>query len=293
MEKSSKVYDQKIIDFSYRNAYFVPNLRNKIIEKFVKIILIKVISSFRVLIGYYYKLLIKVDNPKTNLSEKFRYKINDLNSIKDKYEKDGWCFIENFLSEETYKTIKDNWPKDFYFKPRFSPVRFYRIGFVWKKKLNGEFSKHQNKDICFKNNKALSDFYNYLNSSECSKVFSLLNNENQSMNCISIVSSMANYKSFLAPHKDGIGNKIDDSGILNCIYFIDGNSNNSEFSGATGIFEDLVFGKEIFIPKNIKNTALIYNSKNDFFHGFKVMKKGCHRKAITFQMVKNSFFKDY
>ena len=71
---------------------------------------------------------------------------------------------------------------------------------------------------------------------------------------------------------------------INCIHFIDGNDNDVEFSGGTGIYEDNEFKKKIFVPKSLKNSILIYNSKKSFYHGFDFIKKKNYRKAIAFQL---------
>ena len=77
--------------------------------------------------------------------------------------------------------------------------------------------------------------------------------------------------------------------IYNFIYFIDGNNENAEFSGATGIFKDNEFKKPIFVPKNLKNTCLVYNSTDNFFHGFKLVEKFGFRKQLHF----NIFIKNF
>ena len=94
---------------------------------------------------------------------------------------------------------------------------------------------------------------------------------------------MAGENSYLIPHQDTMMN---DKEIVNVIFFIDGGL-NSEFSGGTGIYEDNEFKKPIFIPTTVKNSAIIYNSRRNFFHGFDIIKEKTLRKAVSFQLVKN------
>ena len=46
--------------------------------------------------------------------------------------------------------------------------------------------------------------------------------------------------------------------------------------------KDNEFNKPIFIPTTLNNSCLIYDSSENFFHGFKRMKPEGYRKAITF-----------
>ena len=64
--------------------------------------------------------------------------------------------------------------------------------------------------------------------------------------------------------------------------FVEGNDNCIEYSGGTGIYKDNEFNKPIFIPTTLNNSCLIYDSSENFFHGFKRMKPEGYRKAITF-----------
>ena len=58
-------------------------------------------------------------------------------------------------------------------------------------------------------------------------------------------------------------------GGFNFIYFVDGYENNLSSGGATGIYQDNEFKNPLLMPKTIKNSILIYNTKStNFYHGF-------------------------
>ena len=99
----------------------------------------------------------------------------------------------------------------------------------------------------------------------------------------SIVASNAKEYSYLIPHQDTVIHEKEVENIVNVIFFVDGDL-NAEYSGGTGIYHDNEFKKPIFIPNTLKNSALIYNSKKNLFHGFDIMKKHSFRKAISFQL---------
>lgn len=102
----------------------------------------------------------------------------------------------------------------------------------------------------------------------------------------SIACSLAKEGSFLTSHMDTVADDKSVPHMINIIYFVDG-AKDPEYSGGTGIYEDNEFKKPIFIPKTMKNSALIYDSKCLFYHGFNIMSKNSFRYAMTFQLRRN------
>ena len=83
---------------------------------------------------------------------------------------------------------------------------------------------------------------------------------------------------------DDISNTRNDLNI-NFIYFVDGNNDDIEHSGGTSIYVDNEAQNTLLKPTTLKNSILIYNNVDNFYHGFKFMSKNCHRKAISFQFI--------
>jgi len=282
---------QKITDKAFCNAYYVPNIKSPLIKKIFKLFLIKTVSFYRVTIFYIKKLFLKLflifinNNNNTKCSV---VKIRNINfkEKSDELRKNGWCYIENFLDEQNYENIKQNWPKNIFLKFKNNPIKFYYIGLEYLSYLPEKYLDNDKKIISLY--PRLRDYYNYLLSSELSIIIQKLVNETSNFECHSIACSSAWPKSFLAPHVDSISLDNDINKTINCIHFIDGNNDNIEFSGATGIYEDNEFKKKIFIPKSLKNSLLIYNSKKNFYHGFDIMKKNTFRKTVMFQFFKKT-----
>ena len=88
--------------------------------------------------------------------------------------------------------------------------------------------------------------------------------------CYSIVCSRASSGSILIPHKDTVAGSTsnDRENFINIIFFVDANGPEGAELGATGIYRDNQFAEPILIPPTLKNSALIYKSSADFFHGF-------------------------
>jgi len=284
---------KKIIDKAFCNAYYVPNIKNPLIKKSFKISLIIVISFYRKIIFFIKKLFIKLIltfmKSSNNKCSFIKIKNIDFENKAEELKKNGWCYIENFLDDQSYENIKKNWPKDIFFKFKNNPIKFYYIGLEYLSVLPKKYLDHDKKIISL--HPYLRDYYNYI-ISDMFSVFidKLVNgklvNDKLNFECYSIACSSAWPKSFLAPHIDTVSIDNDINKILNCIHFIDGNDDDVEFSGGTGIYEDNEFKKKIFIPKSLKNSLLIYNSKKFFYHGFDVMKKKNHRKSVMFQFFK-------
>ena len=211
----------------------------------------------------------KIDNLSFELNNR------DLSIYTHEILEKGYTFIENFFDEKSINLINSIWPSKIFFYSADTPLKNYNFGFRY---LNNEFQTKYDFEKC--NN--FKEFYNYLLSDKLVKYLNdVVNGKNYKI--FSIVASNAMENSYLIPHQDTVVNQNEVKNIVNVIFFIDGDF-NAEFSGGTGIYEDNEFKKPIFIPYTVKNSALIYNSKKNLFHGFDIMKKHSFRKAISFQL---------
>ena len=277
---------KKLIEKAFCNSYHVPEIKNYYIKKIIKINLIFFISIYRKIICLIKDFLLifvlifckekKIKNSpiKINLPE-------IKNKIKD-FDQNGWCYIENFMDEKNYNNIKINWPKNFFLKSRDNPIKYFNIGL--------EYIKAHPKIYLDKDKQILSlypyikNYYEFLQSNQIDNLIKSLIPKKKNYETVSIACTTCYPGSFLVPHIDTVAIENQYEETINCIHFIDGNDNDVEFSGGTGIYEDNEFKKRIFIPKSLKNSVLIYNSKKLFYHGFDFIKKKNYRKAIAFQL---------
>ncbi len=276
---------EKII-FAYQNIFgslYPSSLKNnflgKVRVKICKILLI-IFVNFLNLKNFLLRIFY---SKKKNIYNLKNIKINLPAIDSKKLLENGWCFIENFCDKQNYELIKENFPDECFFNFKPTTIKYYARGFRSLKKSKPKFIE---KFL------SLENFYDFLNSEVADELFSeFLNDKNKNYSCYSITGSYLKKNNFLIPHQDGIVNKSNTKMIYNFIYFIDGNNENAEFSGATGIFKDNEFKKPIFVPKNLKNTCLVYNSTDNFFHGFELVEKFGFRKALTFQYFHKEFFR--
>lgn len=212
---------------------------------------------------------------KKNVFKDFEINTFDYEKLSKEMNQNGHIFIKEFLNKTSFNNLKLDWPKQTFFFAPDSAIKNYSFGFRYNE--NKFFNFHD-----FKKNEAIFDFYKYLCSEKFEKIFNkIIGKKNYKV--FSIVSSVATENSYLIPHQDTVINDSMTNNIVNVIFFING-SENSEYSGGTGIYYDNVFKEPRFIPDTLKNSALVYDSKQNFFHGFNKMKKNTFRWAISFQL---------
>lgn len=268
-------YSKKQEEFANKNYYGqLYNQKNLVLNKILKNIKYTK-NKFYNFYNKVKKKFIRAEN-----EHEISFNLKEINNLitRKQFKDSGYFFIENFLTDKCYKHINNYWPNNCFFYAADSPLKNYNFGFRY---LNKQFTNSYD----FKKNLAITKFYNFI----ISKEFEIQINKSlgeTGYKVFSIVASSAKKDSFLIPHQD---TRLDDNhvrNLVNIIYFVDG-SENAEESGSTGIYDDPDFKKLIFVPKTIKNSALIYNSKMNFFHGFKKMSFESYRKAISFQLEKN------
>ena len=273
---SRNIVDQANKDFYgslYNNKFFnINNLLIFIVQKKIRLknILLSILREIYILI-----LKDNLINPK----QKAYYRINsiDIKNLAIEFKNKNFTYSENFLDNESLKILIETWPNSLFFKYPNEPIKNYNFGF--RVKLNyeiGSFEGFEGKLLKYNYN--LNKFYEFLKSSEMSKLINKIVGSN-GYRCVSATTSTINGKGFLAPHTDSIGKNNE---IINLVFFIDG-SEEPEYSGGTGIYEDNEFKKKIFIPPTINNSFIIYNSTTKFYHGFKRVRPGKYRYAITAQ----------
>lgn len=286
-------YSKKLVEEAFHNSYFVPNIENKFLKKIIKIFNIFIIKKYRFfiynlknfIVNLFTNIRIILKNKKKNY---FKLSITKTNydKISNELEKNGWVYIENFLDTNFYNLLLKNWPSNLYFKYKNDPLKNYLWGFEYLKKGEKEYylNNDEKKLILFDE---LHAYYNFIKSKFFKQFISELNSDRCNFECVTINATSAKKNSFLIPHLDSISEDNNRKLTINCIHFIDGNDDDIEYSGGTGIFQDNEFKDKIFTPKTLKNSILIYNSKLKFFHGFQKMKKNNYRKAIAFQFFQN------
>lgn len=269
----------------YGNLYFTNENLNFLMKIANKTLIILMTIKITVLNfkRYLFRNFINVQNNNIN---NLKFEINLKNEEKITYsnflKENNFVFIKNFIDEKSYSHLLSDWPSINFFTHRTKIIKYYSTGFNIDKK------NRLDTDLNLKKNLTLKNFYSFLQSVKFENFINeFFQFENLKFYNYSINSSMAGDNSFLIPHIDGVMKK--EECCYNFIYFVDGNQENVEYSGATGIYEDNNFEKKLFIPDTLRNSLLIYKSTVSFFHGFKLtnMPKNVFRKTINFQFFSN------
>ena len=236
------------------------------------------------LINFYRRNISKVLITKKNQLDDIKLSSNLKNNkelIKDQILNRGFLCINNFINEEFYSLLKNNFPKKNYFIRSKNPIKFFDFGFIYLKEKN---HLSENKlSVNLEASNVLKKIYSFFLSQEFeNEINDIFKLNNKKLVCKNIISSIAEPGGFLIPHKDNISTKRDDVNVF-FVYFIDGLDQDIAYSGGTSIFADKEGSDLLLKPNSLKNNLLIYDPTKNFFHGFKTMKKNSFRKAITFE----------
>lgn len=199
------------------------------------------------------------------------------------FQEHGWVLLENFFSHDFYQELKAQWPKRYEFEPPKKLTKSYDTGFQWIRNKTGEpESIHKYS--------SLTKLLNYLRSDKFSKRMMQFVGRNMEFVCYSFLMQTTYDGSQVVPHKDGIYNNEKAKNFLNILMFVDGTGGKN--SGGLTLSRDNEQKDIIVEPMNLKNTALIYDSKANFYHGFRPLEKGKFRWSIASQFCEKSFIED-
>ena len=199
------------------------------------------------------------------------------------FQKHGWAYVENILSEEFHQELIKNWPSRVWFNPPNQLAKSYDSGFGWcygsPLSLNTDvYSQH----------KTIKKFFDCLRSPEFEKRISDFIGRDKDFICYSFTANHTYPGSEVMPHKDSIK---DDSkaknGFINIVFFINGTGGKN--SGNLSLSKDNELKDLLVEPENLKNTCLICDSLADFYHGFSPVERGKFRWAINSQFCERSY----
>jgi hypothetical protein len=203
-------------------------------------------------------------------------------SAKD-FADNNFTFLEDVFDRKSHKILCDSFPDDVFFDSPANGAKFYNwssdarwIETNSEAQLNSQF---------FSLHPELRSLYRFLDSDEIRAKIEMLTKTSPAR-LYSVAATKAKSGSYLAPHIDSI---IDENAgesaltMINIIYFLNAGGAKPEKCGGTGIYKDNEFKNPVFIPSTLINSALIYNSTQDFYHGFDVMAPGTFRLALAFQ----------
>lgn len=198
------------------------------------------------------------------------------------FQENNWVFINDFFSASSHNTLCQNFPHSVFFQTASTGEKYY--DFAKDSLYLVPDGPEQLSTEFFNIHPELQKLYSFLSSDDMNDKVRKLTGAGQ-VKLYSVLASRASEGSFLAPHIDSIfiGNEDSDLSCINVIYFLLAGGAEPAHCGGTGIYKDNAFNEPMCIPSSMLNSALIYNSTQDFYHGFDTMSPGSFRWAITFQ----------
>lgn len=250
----------KDISKDLEKKYLFPNH----FQLHVKIKINKTISFFRKIARLY------LPNQKYNVNNIEPLIDNSFIRQKKHFKNHHWAFSNSFWKQDFYEDLIKQWPHDRYFETIKHITKSYDMGFIFNtRKKNHELLNNLN------NFPAYKKAYNFLQSDNACRLVKEVTSSTYRYKCSHILLTRAYWGSSVIPHIDS-DNEI---GNVNIIIFI--NSSNKNNTGNLGIWKDNEFKENIFKPKNLKNSCLIYDMHDDFYHGFEPMDFGSFRWAMA------------
>lgn len=192
-----------------------------------------------------------------------------------------WAFFEDFLEPGFHAELRAGWPRRCYLVPASNLEKSWDRGFGWRR---GQPQDPSYLDL----HPALRRLFTYLRSEDFGRRFTQVVGAPDEVSCFSFVVTMTVPGSVVAPHRDDYAFLADaPRTAYNLVYFVDGTGGPG--SGGLSILGTNDFDEVIFETAKLRNTALVYDTKAPFYHGFKPVERGKFRWAV----ISNFLSSDY
>lgn len=185
----------------------------------------------------------------------------------------GWAYVPKFFSQDVHQGILESWPSLSHFSVGSDPTKSYDKGPRWPGGAVGEISSGIPSDFYLGFRALISEEFQ-------NRVSSFCNDGTRRINT-SLATAWARVGSLLLPHIDDVW-QFGRGAVINFVIFIDGTEPVSE-SGATAIYATNDYGQPIFIPTELRNTALVYETGRLIYHGFPRVGRGKFSKRLIAQ----------
>lgn len=185
-----------------------------------------------------------------------------------------WALIENFFSNEFHAELVAQWPRRYQFGLPGSMEKSYDTGFGCRWTSDGVLGAAR-----LQRYGALSRWVRYLGTQECAGRFSTVFGMGANLKCSSFLMQMTREGSQVVPHKDSKFLADHPRHVLNILIFIDGQGGDG--GGGLALSRDNELRDVIVEARHLRNTALLYDVKADFFHGFKPVAPGKFRWSMS------------
>lgn len=198
---------------------------------------------------------------------------NEFEKQSEHFQKHGWAYVPNFFDPEIHQAILSAWPSLNYFKVGSDPTKSYDKGPRWTASDAHVPSPGIDPEFYVGFQCLASREFEARVSQFCGDGVRRVNS--------SLASAWARTGSLLLPHIDDVW-QFGRGAVINFVVFVDG-TKPVEQSGATSIYSTNEFTSPIFVPPNLTNTALVYETGRFIYHGFPQVGRGRFSKRLIAQ----------
>jgi len=195
---------------------------------------------------------------------------NSFAQYQDDLKRNGYVFVEDFLTKSSAEVVQKNWPK----RRFFAPIGRNEDHKTSDKGLLCDFGKPS---FDVSKNPAIWHLYKMFLSDEFALELAKLCGDGIARYPYHMLVQDSYWGSGLAPHRDSEDERFKNK--INFIYFVDANGVGWD-AGGTSILRTNTFDEPIFIPQNLVNSCLFYFSESELFHGFPQIKLGKYRRNV-------------
>ncbi len=184
---------------------------------------------------------------------------------KAELDKDNYIFIENFFAPDYYEHLKNNWPKKIFFDPPAKISTFYN---TLPKEFRSGFAVYPWINQIIKT---------FLSEKSIDTFSELVGIKLKTTGNITLTD--AGEGSQVPYHLDGTEKVAEYKDGFNLIIFLEGNDGKN--SGGLCLSNTNNYDDNYFEVTKLNNTAILYKTGYNIYHGFKPMKKNTRRKMLS------------
>lgn len=190
-------------------------------------------------------------------------------TVEGDFQKNGWAYIPEFFNHATHQRILAAWPDLCWFNPP-------RSSFEKSYDIFGGWASHRKDRLKFID-PCIYETFELLFSESTARLVTDLARDNTERTAANASLSWARHGSYLLPHRDS--NSEGDGSWINFIIFVDGLTPALQ-SGGTSFFITNRYDRPIFVPTTLRNSAIVYDTRRGFYHGFPPVGRGKFSKRI-------------
>ena len=202
----------------------------------------------------------------------------DIPKLAEHYKEKHWGYVEKFFPDDLYRQIRELWPPRYFFSATRNMVRPLDRCFRWERGREFVEVEHA-KQFPF-----MQKLHAYCGSPEFCTQVARIAGSNGEMEMTMFDATFVSAGAYLPAHIDSAQRLDRSTEMMQLAVFIDGGENGNT-SGALRLTRTPNFDDVIICPPHLQNTALVYSTGQDYYHGFPRVAAGNFRWSLNMRFV--------